>query len=106
LKTYTIVFAPEAEAQLLSLYRYIEKETDSAEIALRYANAIIEHCEKLQTFPHRGVSREDIRPGLRITHYQSRTVIAYTLEAEQVSIIGFFHGGRDYETALRSEEDD
>jgi plasmid stabilization system protein ParE len=46
--------------------------------------------------------RDDIRPGLRITHYRKRTVIAFAVDthAQQVSILGVFHGGQDYETAL------
>ena len=44
---YTVSFAPEAEAQLLSLYRYIAGEA-SPEIAERYLGAIVEHFEKLE----------------------------------------------------------
>ncbi len=45
--------------------------------------------------------RDDIRPGLRITHYRKRTVIAFEVNADQVAIIGVFHGGQDYEAALQ-----
>ena len=44
-----------------------------------------------------------MRPGLRITHYKGRTVIAFDVDAEQVSIIGVFHGGQDYATTLQDE---
>ena len=44
MKTYTVVFTPEAEEQLAQLYRYIAEHA-SSEIALRYTSAIIEHCE-------------------------------------------------------------
>lgn len=60
----------------------------------------------MQTFPHRGTRRDDIRPGLRITNYKGRTVIAFDVDAELVSIIGVFYGGQDYETALQSDLDD
>jgi hypothetical protein len=43
---------------------------------------------------------------LRITHYKGRAIIAFAVEAEQVSIIGVFYGGQDYQGALRSESDD
>ena len=105
METYSVVFTPEAEEHLVALYQYIREET-SAEVARRYASALIEHCEKLDLFPHRGVARDDIRPGLRITHHQRRTVIAYAIDGNQVSILGFFHGGRDYESALKPESDD
>jgi toxin ParE1/3/4 len=104
-KTYTVVFTPEAEEQLANLYHYIA-DHGSPEIAERYASAIIGYCEGMQTVPHRGTRRDDIRPGLRITHYKGRAIIAFAVEAEQVSIIGVFYGGQDYEGALRSESDD
>jgi toxin ParE1/3/4 len=33
-------------------------------------------------------------------------VIAFAVEANEVSIIGVFYGGRDYEALLQSELDD
>ncbi|AUM72275.1 type II toxin-antitoxin system RelE/ParE family toxin [Pseudomonas fluorescens] len=102
---HTVEFAPQALEQLAALYRYIATEA-SPEIAHRYTDAIVTYCEELQTFPHRGNQRDDIRPGLRITNYRKRTVIAFAVEAEQVSILGVFYGGQDFEGALQSELDD
>ena len=51
--SYDVVFAPEAEAQLIALYRYIAREA-SPEIAERYTTAIVEFCEGLDSFPNRG----------------------------------------------------
>jgi toxin ParE1/3/4 len=45
------VFSPEAQEQLLALYQYISVAA-SPEIAERYTEAIIAHCEGLQDFPH------------------------------------------------------
>lgn len=62
---------------------------------------------RLETFPARGVPRDDLLPGLRITHYRQRTVIAYLVDVETVSIVGIYYGGRDYEAdwnAARDEE--
>jgi plasmid stabilization system protein ParE len=59
----------------------------------------------LETFPLRGAQRDDIRPGLRITNYKGRTVIAFAVDDRQVSIIGVFYGGQDYETALQDDLD-
>ena len=46
--------------------------------------------------------RDDIRPGLRLTHHQGRTVIAYVVDDERlvVSVLGVFYGGQDHESAL------
>ncbi|WP_457969111.1 type II toxin-antitoxin system RelE/ParE family toxin [Pseudomonas sp. R4-84] len=102
---YTVEFAPEALEQLAALYRYIATAA-SPEMARRYTDAILTYCEELQTFPHRGNQRHEIRPGLRITNYRKRTVIAFAVEAELVSILGVFYGGQDFEGALQSGLDD
>lgn len=103
---YAVVFAPEAEEQLVSLYRYIAIHA-SPETSQRYTDAIVAYCEGLCGFPHRGTPRNDIRPGLRVTHYRKRTVIAFAVNdaLRQVSILGIFYGGRDYASLLKEDED-
>ena len=63
---------------------------------------MIETCESLGILPLRGVSREDIRPSLRVTHHRGRTVIAYAVDSDSrtVSILGVLYGGQDLERAL------
>jgi len=102
---YTVVFTPEAEEQLAAIYRYIAAKA-SPETAERYTSAIVSYCEGMQFTPHRGTRRDEIRSGLRITNYKKRSVIAFAVDAEQLSIIGVFYGGQDYETALESDLDD
>ncbi|WP_265922529.1 type II toxin-antitoxin system RelE/ParE family toxin [Cupriavidus nantongensis] len=103
MRTYPVVFAPEFVEQLESLYDYIAEEASSY-IAARYTDAIVEYCESLSTFPHRGTQRDDVRPGLRFTHYKKRAVIAFAVDTDKVSIIGLFYGGRDYETMLNESD--
>lgn len=102
---YRVVFTPEAMAQVEALYRYVAQAA-GPDIASRYTNAIVTYCEGLHTFPLRGMRRDDIRPGLRITNYKKRAVIAFAVEAEVVSVIGVYYGGQDYESVLRWEQDD
>lgn len=101
--SYTIVFTPEAEAQLVELYDYIAAEA-SPNIAARFTDGIVSYCESLSTFPNRGNRRENIRPGLRVTNYRRRVAIAFHVDANQVNIIGIFYGGQDYESALLEED--
>ena len=54
----------------------------------------------------RGTQRDDIRPGLRVTNYKGRAVIALTVDADRVSILGVFYGGQDYETVLHENLDE
>ncbi|MDP1605315.1 MAG: type II toxin-antitoxin system RelE/ParE family toxin [Rhodocyclaceae bacterium] len=103
--SYRVVFSPESEEQLVALYRYIAGAATPS-TAERHVNAIIDYCESLQTFPLRGTRRDDIRPGLRVTNYKGRAVIAFDVDAEQVAIIGVFYGGQDYATALQDDPDE
>jgi len=52
----------------------------------------------------RGSKRDDIRPGLRVTNYKGRAVIAFDVSEALVSIIGIFYGGQDYENTLGSPD--
>lgn len=94
-----VVFAPEAETQIGELYDYIASRA-TAEVAGRYVDELIDSCEGLAVFPTRGSARDDIRPGLRTTSYRKRTVIAFAVSGERLMVVGVFHGGRDYESAL------
>lgn len=100
--SYRVVFSPEAEEQLVEVYRYIATAA-SPDIAARYTEAIVTYCESLCTFPQRGTKRDDVRSSLRITHYKKRAVIAFDVASDMVSIIGVFYGGQDYETILHDD---
>lgn len=104
---FSVAFAPEAGDQLEALYLYIAGQASPA-IAERYTDAVIATCEGLARFPLRGVARDDIRSGLRLTHHRGRTVIAYAVDedARSVAIVGVFYGGQDYEEALSAGWDD
>lgn len=103
--TYTVRFAPEATDQLGALYRHIASSA-SLTVAADYVDAIVAHCEGLAVFPHRGTMRDDIRPGLRTSSYKKRAVIATFVdeEAEQITILGVFYGGQDYDTILSGSD--
>lgn len=106
MRKYTVAFTPEARDQLTELYRYITDSGASPAVAARYTEAIVTYCEGLQTFPHRGTQRDDIRPGLRVTHYRKRSVIAFVVDADRVSILGVYYGGQDYEAAFEDESEE
>jgi toxin ParE1/3/4 len=98
---FEVVFSPEAEEQLTALYEYIA-EAASPDIAYDFTEAIVAHCEKIGGNAEIGIRRDDIRPNLRITHFRGRTIIAFSIMEEHVTIIGVFYGGRNYEATLHS----
>ena len=97
---HSIVYAPEAEAQLVALFFHIAAAA-SPEIAARYTGAIVEQCEGLKTFPMRGARRDDIRPGLRVFGFRRRVSIAFEVTGEVVTILGIFYGGQNFEAAFK-----
>lgn len=48
----------------------------------------------------------NIRPGLRTSSYKKRAVIATFVddEAQQVTLLGVFYGGQDYDTILSGSD--
>lgn len=101
--TYHVIFSPEAEAHLTGIYLHIADKACPT-IAARFTAAIVDYCEAFKTFPHRGTKRDDLRPGLRTVGFRRSVTIAFSVEPDEVTIIGVFYGGQDYEAALRPDE--
>jgi toxin ParE1/3/4 len=91
---YTVVFTPEAQADLLELYDYIA-EHSSADRALEYIDRLGKLTSGLASFPERGTVRDDIRPGLRVIGFEHRVSIAFRVKSEAVTILRILYAGRD-----------
>jgi plasmid stabilization system protein ParE len=96
---HRVVFAPEAEEQLVALYFQLAAAA-SPDIAIRYVEAIVEQCESLETFPIRGKLRDEIRPGLRTFGFRRRVTVAFEVATATVTILGVFYAGQDVASAL------
>lgn len=101
MRKFKVGFRPRAEADLLALYRRIAEEAGH-EVAGAYIERIEAACMALETFPRRGVRRDDIRPGLRIMGFERRAAIVFRVRKAAVVIVRIFYGGRNYERILRS----
>jgi toxin ParE1/3/4 len=102
---YKIDYTQEARDHILDIYNYI-REVASGAIAERYVSSIAGYCESLNLLPERATKRDDLQPGIRITHYKKRCVIAFKVFDDVVVILGVFYGGQDYEARLAGEHDD
>ena len=100
--SHKIVVSPEARAQLDALYDYIAAKA-SADIALRFNDALLDQIDQLRDFPNRGTIRDDIVAGLRTIGFRKRVTIAFVVEASVVLVAGIFYGGQDFEATLREE---
>lgn len=98
--SHRVILSPEAEAHLESIYRYIAADS-SPDVARDYTEAIARKCAGLATFPRRGTPREDLGTGLRTLAFRRRATIVYSVEPGEVTILGIFYAGLDYESLLR-----
>jgi toxin ParE1/3/4 len=95
---------PSAAADLTGLYDYIANEAGTG-AAAGYIQRIEAACRSLETVPHRGTARDDIRPGLRTMGFERRATIVFHVGADEVTIVRVFCGGRDYERLLGRSRD-
>jgi toxin ParE1/3/4 len=107
--TGRINYTPEAQQQLNQLDDWITQAT-SAEIARRFVSAILDHIDGILIFPLAGRPRDDVRAGMRTTTFRKRTLVAYEVDESSgelvVNILGVFHGGLDWESALGEDQGD
>lgn len=97
-----VSFRPQAEADLLNLYRYIAAES-GLEVAGGYIDRIETACLSLATFPERGRNRDDIRRGLRILGFERRISLIFQVKKAEVVIVRILYGGQNLERLLRRE---
>jgi len=91
--------APQARAELSSVWNYIATESGNVAIADDVIDAIAGRFHLLSQYPRMGRARDDLRPGLRsvaVGHY----VIVYAIENEDVEILHVFHGRQDIDGRL------
>jgi toxin ParE1/3/4 len=100
-----VVFAPEALADLRSLYDIIADASLPAR-ALAYVEGLRLYCLGLADFPERGTRRDAIRPGLRTLGYRRRVTVAFHVTDTTLVIDRLLYGGRDLEGRLLEDDND
>lgn len=94
-KRYRLELLPEANRDLDALSDWISEQSGSARLGLNYIRRIRAYLNSFQDFPHRGTKRDDIRNGLRITGFERRVTIAFSIQANTVFIARIYYAGRD-----------
>lgn len=97
----TVSISQSARDDLRQLLIYLVDSGSSVPTARRFVAGIETQCRTLSHFPHRGLQRSDIRPGLRLLALDRRSVVAYVIEAETIIVTNIFHAGQDFEALLR-----
>ncbi|MPW22246.1 type II toxin-antitoxin system RelE/ParE family toxin [Paraburkholderia sp. CNPSo 3157] len=101
MKKYKVKFAPEFFDQLLDVEDFIARNSKSELIADRYTKSVKEYCKTFKTAAERGTRRDDLMPGIRIVGFDS-TVLAFSVQEDEVWFLGVFYGGQDYESYIPS----
>lgn len=101
---YRVTYAPEAQQHLTNIFTWIADQ-GSSETAERFVMSIYEFCDGLSDFPHLGVAREDLFPGMRVLGFRRRVTIGFIVTEHEVEIYGVYYGGRNYEALIRDSID-
>ena len=99
MKVRAFIVSPEAKQDLIALYDWIADRSSNIQ-ALAYLERIETHLAGFSHASERGHLREDIRPGLRITGFEKRITIAFTVSDHSVNILRLLYGGQDWEEGL------
>lgn len=89
-----ILRTPLAEADLLSIGRYVAEHSQSTSAALRLLDGIDEKCRILARHPHVGEARPDLGEKIRMLPV-SRHIIFYRPFADGIEVIRVLHEARD-----------
>jgi len=67
--------------------------------AKSFVKSIFDYCDGFDTFPYRGIARDDLRQGMRLIGFQRKASILIRIDESEkrVIIVGVFYGGQDYE---------
>lgn len=82
---YVVSLSPLAIDDLVAIHNWIEGEADW-DTARAYVLRIRAHCDALNNFPHRGMSRDDLGKGIRTLSFERRIAILYRVGRRQVTI--------------------
>lgn len=98
-----VVVRPQAERDLIELWRYIAEESTPAR-ADAFLDKLLDKVDVLAGQPGIGRPRDELKPGLR-SHPVERYLIFYFQIDEGIELVRILHGRRDVDTAFLDEEE-
>jgi plasmid stabilization system protein ParE len=99
---YTVRLSQAARLDIEELLEYLVPRAGEA-VAFAYIGRLKAFLQGFETFPERGMSRDDVSPGLRIVGYHRKATIAFLLKDRTVMILRIYHGGRNVDLASFAE---
>lgn len=99
-------FTPAAELDLIQIFDYVADASGSAEIARRFAAAIVAQCYKLARLPSTlGRPRPELRPDLRSMPFRGYVIFFRYLEGGVLELVHIIEGHRDVDNVFAKDED-
>ncbi len=102
MKTRVVRFTDRFFRDLEAIYDTISAAAGSR-IALGYIDRIETYCSRFDIASERGIPRDDLLPGLRITGFEKRVTIAFIVEDSAVVFVNAYYGGQDWEARFAAE---
>lgn len=99
MKKRAVIYRQRARTDLISLYRYIARES-SPKIAFGYVQRIEKTCSSLAHFPERGSAIRGQAAGLRKIGFEHRVTILFRVGEDRVEILRILYGGQNLEPVL------
>jgi toxin ParE1/3/4 len=93
--TRKIVIGSRAQADFENLFTYLVPRAGE-KAAETFVESIHAHCRSFDTFPERGIKRDDIKTGLRIVGYRRQASIAFSVTSDTVYILRVFMRGMNF----------
>jgi plasmid stabilization system protein ParE len=97
MKRYVVRLSPEAEADLVEIYRYVSATSMSTPVARQYVGRLTSYLESFDVFPERGSLRNDVREGLRIVGFERSISVAFVVEHDSVIILRLAQHGQQFD---------
>ena len=98
---YRIDWSQPAVDDLDTIAAWIEEQAGTA-IAGSYVERVRVRVNRLADFPHRGIPRDDLRPGVRSIPFERRLIILYRVGDAAVTILRVINSARDVRQAFHS----
>ncbi len=86
------LLTPQAERDIDDIGEYIAANNPAE--AYQLVRSIRQRCQALAKMPETGRSREELAPGLRISHV-GRYLIFFRPDPEGIEVVRVVHGSRD-----------
>lgn len=101
--THKVAMSVRATRQVRRIHDYIADHASPA-IAEGFIKELLDYCYGFDLFPVRGVARDDIRPGARMVGFKRKASIAFTVDADTVTVIAVFYRGENPDEILKISE--